>query len=230
MNTNNIWKAVRDNNVEYVKKYIDQGGDINVVDKDNYTLLMDASIYIERKEDVMGMVKLLLDAGIDTNIVCNTHYLYESPLHRVVGKKKKYLVQQLIGGGFNVNLRSSTNRTPFYYAVRNLSIDFWLDETMAYDAMAYDAIITNVVDIVCYLIENGADISTKYKGKPLDWHIKNSPLSESQKKEFMNKISKSLIIRCSLLGLCYKYIETNRQMYEDKPGLLNRDLRKLFNL
>jgi len=89
----------------------------------------------------------------------------------------------------------------------------------------WDSVITGDIEYARNYIETGADISTKYNGRYYDWYIKNAPsLNESQKKEFMNKIHKSLKIRCSLLGLCHKYIEANRQMYEDKLGLLNRDL------
>ena len=74
-----LFKAVKSNEIEEVKKLIDAGADVNVVNVDGETALYWAS-YKGRSE----IVKMLIEAGADVNVVNKNHTKIEDIINKIL--------------------------------------------------------------------------------------------------------------------------------------------------
>jgi len=108
-NTIDIFNAVRNDDIETVKTYINNGGDVNVKNKYGVTALVLARRTVE-------IAKLLLDAGADVNA---KNKWGETPL---MWARDAEIAKLLIDAGADVNARDDHGFTALMWACSNVEI------------------------------------------------------------------------------------------------------------
>lgn len=115
-NTNNIseWQfleACRDGNLDIVKKYIEQGGNIHVT-TNNGNDGFSRAIY----RGNLGVAEYLLDHGADINTVSDRG---KTPLHRAIYRGKLESIKFLIAKGAKLDLQDHHGDTALHYAAQS---------------------------------------------------------------------------------------------------------------
>ena len=99
--------------IEAVKEFLDQGGNMNLQDEPGMTPLHHA-VNSNWKGKNFEIVKLLIERGADAKAIDDTHH---TPLHLASNKETAEL---LIDSGADVNAKTQrTGETPLYAAARN---------------------------------------------------------------------------------------------------------------
>jgi ankyrin repeat protein len=133
---NELFKAIKEGNLENVKKTLEQGADVNAQDdKRNPALVISIS------KSKYEIVKLLIEKGADINIKDE-----DSDTSLIKASRHGYtdITHLLIINGADVNAKSIDGSTALMEASRNSFIN-------------YDTYLT----IVKLLIQNGADVNVK---------------------------------------------------------------------
>ena len=104
----NVNEAIMRNDCRYVIDYFEAGGDINILDNKNETLLHKAS-----RNEFYEMVDLLIKLGLDVNAV---NKYGDSPLHIAVQFKNEEIVQKLIMEGASINKLNNKKMAPLHIA------------------------------------------------------------------------------------------------------------------
>ena len=99
-----ICGAARGGDLEAVKKFLDEGADIN---QRGYALVV-ASSWSNKKE----VVELLIAKGADVNGKNDRGYPSETPLHKAALWGNTEIIEFLVAKGANVNAKSLGNLTP----------------------------------------------------------------------------------------------------------------------
>ena len=130
--------------IEAVKEFLDQGGNVNLQDEPGMTPLHHA-VNSDWKGKNFEMVKLLIDRGADAKAIDDTHH---TPLHLASNKEAAEL---LIDSGADVNAKTQrTGETPLYAAARNAAQGA---------SKSYDVYLS----LTKLLIAKGADPNVKLK-------------------------------------------------------------------
>ena len=103
-----IYGAARGGDLEAVKKFLDEGADINQRGYGGGTPLHCASSWSNKKE----VVELLIAKGADVNAKDDQGYYLETPLHKAAFWGNTEIIEFLIAKGADVNVKSSSNSTP----------------------------------------------------------------------------------------------------------------------
>ena len=147
-------------NIQEVKKFLDDGGNVNTQDEPGNTPLHHAV-----NEDLRGshrdMVELLIDNGADVNAVDD---IQMTPLHLASNKETAEL---LIDAGANVNARDSEGKTILYSSARN----------------AANASTKMYLDLLELLIEKGADVNVKDRSGETPLHVVARQFDEKKASE-----------------------------------------------
>ena len=99
--------------IDAVKEFLDQGGNVNLQDEPGMTPLHHA-VNSNWKGKNFEIVKLLIERGADAKAIDDTHH---TPLHLASNKETAEL---LIDSGADVNAKTQrTGETPLYAAARN---------------------------------------------------------------------------------------------------------------
>ncbi len=156
-----FFTAVRTEDYEHVKYFIENGFDINTLNKDGQNALYEAVI-----EGKIEMATLLLDAGIDVN-KASTHFKL-SPLHWAVAMKNLDMCELLLEYKSNVLLGDANGDNALHscvdYDVKPYKVtNFIVEHTGNINAQnllgrtaLHKAALLNDYDIAKILIENGA--------------------------------------------------------------------------
>eukprot|EP00026_Physarum_polycephalum_P007291 Phypoly_transcript_07350.p1 GENE.Phypoly_transcript_07350~~Phypoly_transcript_07350.p1 ORF type:complete len:508 (+),score=115.34 Phypoly_transcript_07350:95-1618(+) len=134
----NDWRefisAVRSNDLEYVKKFLRCGGDVNYP-RDPQSALH-CAVYFGFKD----MIALLINAyGADVNIQDEDG---DTPLHTAIGEKKgKEIIGMLLNKGASLHIPNRAGYTPFDYA-RQTKTQYIQD-------------VVNAVTDLCQKVESG---------------------------------------------------------------------------
>ena len=135
---------VNSGNIEAVKEFLDQGGNVNLQDEPGMTPLHHA-VNSDWKGKNFEMVKLLIDRGANAKAIDDTHH---TPLHLASNKETAEL---LIDSGADVNAKTHrTGETPLYAAARNAAQGA---------SKSYDVYLS----LTKLLIAKGADPNMKLK-------------------------------------------------------------------
>ncbi len=149
-------------NIQEVKKFLDDGGNVNTQDEPGNTPLHHAV-----NEDLQGshreMVELLIDKGANVNAVDD---IQTTPLHLVSNKETAEL---LIDAGANVNARDSEGKTILYSSARN-----------AANASKTWQMYLGLVEL---LVEKGADVNVKDQSGETPLHVVARQFDEKKASE-----------------------------------------------
>ena len=123
MKLNNLNKLTLQNNIEGVKKFIAEGGDVNIRDENGKTALMEAS-WLNRPE----IAKTLIKAGADVDLQNKEGWtaLMEARYHPEI-------VELLIKAGADENIQNNEGKTALYYAKQLM--EFHIEEAKDSQAM-----------------------------------------------------------------------------------------------
>lgn len=94
-----------------VKKFLENGGDINSTDEEGATLLERA--IIEEHKDV---AKFLIIKGANVN--AGGEYCGAKPLHLAAGRGQREIVELLLLKGADINARGTLKETPLHWAAQ----------------------------------------------------------------------------------------------------------------
>ena len=111
-NTRGFLRAVRDNDIAQVRKYIDAGTDVNTFDNTEMPL------YIAIQSNNPQMVQILLEA----NAAINTTVEAESILYHAVSNGNTQIVELLLRGGADPEFENMSKETPLFKAVEKQSV------------------------------------------------------------------------------------------------------------
>jgi len=101
---------VHNGDIEAVKKFLDQGGNVNLQDEPGMTPLHHA-VNDDWKGSHLKMIELLIDRGANVNAIDDTHH---TPLHLASSKE---IARLLIDAGADVNARTKrTGETSLFSA------------------------------------------------------------------------------------------------------------------
>ena len=135
---------VNSGDIDAVKEFLDQDGNVNLQDEPGMTPLHHA-VNSDWKGKNFEMVKLLIDRGANAKAIDDTHH---TPLHLASNKETAEL---LIDAGAEVNAKTKrTGETPLYAAARNAAQG---------GSKSYDVYLS----LTKFLIDKGADPNVKLK-------------------------------------------------------------------
>ena len=135
---------VNSGDVDAVKEFLDQGGNVNLQDEPGMTPLHHA-VNSDWKGKNFEMIKFLIDRGANVKAIDDTHH---TPLHLASGKETAEL---LIDAGADVNAKTKrTGKNLLYGAARNAAQG---------NSKSYQ-IYLNLTKL---LITKGADVNVKLK-------------------------------------------------------------------
>ncbi len=149
---NRLFQAVEDNNLAECQNLIEQGADVNAMQR-GATLLATAIF-----EGNLEVVNLLIEKGANVNYV-NKDDLLSTHLYYAIWFGRLEILELLINKGANVNAKGADGFTPLYNAIRD-------GHHIATYRASYSGFYGNdPVDIqtkICmHLIHRGADINAK---------------------------------------------------------------------
>jgi ankyrin repeat protein len=140
----NMLNTVSAGDIEAVKKYLDNGGNVNLQDEPGMTPLHHA-VNSDWKGENFEMVKLLIDRGANVKAIDDAHH---TPLHSASNKETAEL---LIDVGADVNAKTQrTGETLLYSAAWGAA----QDHPKSYQIY---------LDLTKMLIAKGADVNVKLK-------------------------------------------------------------------
>jgi len=221
----NIFTAIRQGNIKFVKKYIKDGGDIESKDYWGRTPIIYAitdRIFESHDKSNVQIAKLLIDAGCNINKYIFEDSLYKTPLSYASDS----CIKLMIRSGCNIDATLHHDRTLLIEKASDIS---YLD-----NCDPYDTHMDQIVKTMGLLIELGCklDIRDKegYNYKDYlydtDYYLKHEERIKCELAEsFRIRYSKS-----SLIELCCHIVKSNKEIYKDRLYLLNRDVRKLIKL
>jgi ankyrin repeat protein len=200
-----LFKAVKNNNLEEVRLLIDNGADVNCKDEDDLTPLQGASRW-----GYFEIYKLLIDHGVDVDCKNNKGW---TPLHEASYKGNIDICKLLIEKGADVNCKDKDGWTPLYVASWNDHLDICkllIEKGADINCKNKDgktpldvASQYGYFEICKFLIDHGVDVDCKtkyiYKDKSLDY--------DKDYAELLHKYCRDGIIKCSfsciLVDICY---------------------------
>jgi len=228
--TNELLNAMKNGDVEYIRKYIEDGGDVDA-ECDRHTPLIHYAVDGHTKNSTT-IAKMLIDAGCDIN---RPLYRYGDiddyyfPIHFCTYKCLKLLIEE----GCDINITDSKGRTP----LNALAERIWYSGTGdTYEVVLGDGTYHRYgyMKKMKLLIESGCKLDIKDKDYE-QWDYKDylyhSKYYKCFKDEIEEDLSESFRIRYSrqsLLELCRYHIKTNEKKYQEFIPLLIPDLRKLI--
>ena len=140
----NMLNTVSAGDIEAVKKYLDNGGNVNLQDEPGMTPLHHA-VNSDWKGKNFEMVKLLIDRGANVKAIDDTHH---TPLHCASNKETAEL---LIDAGANVNAKTKrTGETLLFSAAHGA-------------AQGASKSYRTYLDLTKMLIAKGANVNVKLK-------------------------------------------------------------------
>ena len=157
-------------NLAAVKKFLDQGGNVNLQDEPGMTPLHHA-VNDDWKGSHLKMIKLLIDRGANVKAIDDTHH---TPLHMASNKETAEL---LINAGADVNAKTRrTGETLLFSAARGAAQGSPKSHQM-------------YLDLSKLLIANGADVNVKLKSGSM---IKdNKPYREKTGETVLHQVARS---------------------------------------
>ena len=135
---------VSSGNLAAVKKFLDQGGNVNLQDEPGMTPLHHA-VNADWKGSHLEMIKLLIDRGANVKAIDDTHH---NPLHLASNKEAAGL---LIDAGADVNARTRRDGETILYSAAWCAAQNHPKSGVMY------------LDLAKLLIARGADVNVKLK-------------------------------------------------------------------
>ncbi|MGM3306894.1 ankyrin repeat domain-containing protein [Anabaena sp. WFMT] len=105
INPSGICQAINNNQIDIVRNYLNQGGNVNDIDTDAGISLLDCALRFSKKD----MAELLITKITDVNAKDNQG---ATPLHKI---RSKEMFELLIAKGADVNAKDNQGRTPLHF-------------------------------------------------------------------------------------------------------------------
>ncbi|MDR1485963.1 MAG: ankyrin repeat domain-containing protein, partial [Planctomycetaceae bacterium] len=146
------------NSLEYIKRLVEQGADVNTKSDFGKTPLYIAFIHIklDKFDKQFEIIKYLVEKGANINtkdkdgdtpfLIALIKLSNRQPLHTLDSEKQLEIIKYLVENGADVNTKGRWDRTPLHHAC------------------------STKVEIIQYLIDKGADINVKDKGGTTPLH------------------------------------------------------------
>eukprot|EP01091_Cochliopodium_minus_P000913 TRINITY_DN1080_c0_g6_i1.p1 TRINITY_DN1080_c0_g6~~TRINITY_DN1080_c0_g6_i1.p1 ORF type:complete len:739 (-),score=227.44 TRINITY_DN1080_c0_g6_i1:18-2234(-) len=163
-----LHSASQEGNVEMVKMLLECGANINAIDKEKYTPVLEAA-----SQKHFNVVKLLLDKNADPNML-NTgnsgilHYLIRIDEKSNDLNIQKQLIIQCCKMGANINMKNKFGETPLHQSIMRRSLEitqFLISQNADINKInkfgetgLHKAVILKDFDLVKFLLENGSDV------------------------------------------------------------------------
>lgn len=106
-----LFQEVMDNNLEAIKKNLENGANINVKDKNGWTLL-----HIATNSRNIKMIEFLINNGANINAQDNDG---DTPLHTAVIWQNQEIVKLLIQHNANANIQNNNGITPLAFSMNS---------------------------------------------------------------------------------------------------------------
>ena len=220
-----VSQAAEKGNLAIIKQWISKGGNINDIDKNNMTLL-----HIASGKGDLSMVKYLVSKGADVNIKADIFGQLFTPLTFAADKGHLDIVKYLISKGAIPSINDLD------YSIMEGHLDivkflFPLIKNKDVNRLLKEAIKTNNLDIVKYLVLNGANINQVDKNDetPIFYAVRSNSLSivkyllsKGAKFKIKNKLNKTPIQIAEKKG--YKDIVNH---LHSKGGISTQDYKEL---
>ena len=163
-------------NVEVVKFLVSQGADVNAKNDAGCTPLHGAAFRNKNVE----VVNFLVSKGADMNAKSKFGSI---PLHGAARSNTVEVVEFLVSQGADVNMKDDAGYTPLHRAVSSCSeyveyaeifcSEFFYDgcDTNALASAIREAKKDRMIEVIKFLIENGADVNAKANDESTPLHI-----------------------------------------------------------
>ena len=178
-----LHEAARDGNLEAVRRLLDEGGNVNLQNRDG-----DTSLHCAICQDILykpdchlQTVKLLLEHQADINVHNN---MKRTPLYNAACEGHQEILQLLLDRGADVNTQDQNGHTPLHGAARNGHIDVAqlllnygahinIKDKNGYTPLFWSAVNCGQLPIFRTLLDRGADINIKNNigHTPLFWGV-----------------------------------------------------------
>jgi len=206
--------AIEQGDLDYVKNYINKDNIdsemLKWIEDGEYYTPLNLALLVECDE----IAKFLIDSGAKLN--CYGSKL--SPLHIAAQSGNITMVQYLIDKGVDINTKGYLNQTPLIacaWIINDGILDHILDE---------------IFKCMKILIKNGCQLDCKpIHGSRYEKYLFDSTYFNDDKETILEELKESISIRNTLSNICVRYIKNNREMFNDKLHLFNRDIKKLLN-
>ncbi|MFP3023396.1 MAG: ankyrin repeat domain-containing protein, partial [Wolbachia sp.] len=162
-----LFDAVKQNNLGKVKELIDQGASINAADTSIYGK---KPIHIAAENNNKNIIEFLLNRGVSVD---DTERVGNTPLHYTAWRGRLEAAEFLVNRRANINAADNSGKKPVHVAVENNNkniIEFLLSKGVSVNEAdkngstpLHYASWNGCLDVVEYLIGKGADISVKDK-------------------------------------------------------------------
>ncbi|WP_353272555.1 ankyrin repeat domain-containing protein [Wolbachia endosymbiont (group A) of Urophora cardui] len=181
LSTEQLFNAVRQNNLSEVDNLLSMGADVNIRDRRNWTPLHCAA----DNDNKLDISRAILNRNADIEARTNVG---ETPLHIANAYGQLKIIELLIDKGASLEAKTNDGLTPLHVAIQHNSatpeiIEFLLNKGVNIEAKTKDdwtplhyAVFKDRLDIVKVLSSRGANIEAKNKdGKtPLDLAIQGN--------------------------------------------------------
>jgi len=218
-----IMDAIHKNDIEFVKKYIKDGHELEPKHCDGDWTPLTKACDLGHVE----IVKLLIDAGCQINHSCSKP-VFCIPMQMAAQSSYECTKLLIEAGCKDLNI-ILIDDPPIVAAACMVYDPMDFGEI---DANCFFAEYINYLNIIKLLIESGCDLNIRgFYGQDYKYFLCESRHYEKNKKKVEDELEKSMMIRyskSSLLKRCAHIIRNRRETYENQLHFLNRDLQKLI--
>ncbi|KAJ5069352.1 ankyrin repeat [Anaeramoeba ignava] len=171
---NCLFEAIQDQKIyEEIKSLVDRGANVNAINSDGFTPLLYAFQF--STSESRKIIKYLIEKGANVNV--STQFL-QTPLHSVFElemESRLEIIQLLVRNGAKIDARNAYQETPLHRALKDdmddLVFVFFDDIKENNKENKQERKEINTLQIVAFLLENGADPNIQDQDNNTAFHL-----------------------------------------------------------